>query len=138
MAKTKKVLTYDVSEVCDMLGMEKTTALAMIKKNKFPFPVIQVGDKRWVVPRASVDKALKEGKTTDRTEEYIKHTSPLKKWYKGEYTNWNFQVPNDLAEAFKIVADEENKQLATPMNYNDFRRLAIVEFIERRPIGGDG
>jgi len=131
---TTKTLTYSVFEVAEMLGMERNTAMTMIKKNKFPFPVIQVGDKCWVVPRKAVDKRLKEGKDGEDLTEYRSHRGKKKKWNKGEYIHWNFPIPNDLAEAFRYIVDKMNEKLAAPLSYTDARLLAVQEFIERRPV----
>jgi predicted DNA-binding transcriptional regulator AlpA len=130
---TTKIKTYDVREVCEMLGMEYQTAIDRIKKSKFPFPVIQVGEKRWVVPRKHVDRVL-GGKDGDFCEKLQQNKGRPRIWHKGEYVNWNFPVPNDLAEAFKAVVDALNKTLTSPLTYNQAKLLAFEEFIERRPI----
>lgn len=131
---TTKVLTYEVKEVAEMLGMEYATALNLIKSGTFPFPVIQVGVKRWVVPRKAVDAKLKEASGGDLTDMMRGRRGRKKKWVKGEYLNWNFPVPLDLAEAFNFVVDRMNEKLAAPLSYHDARLLAVQEFIERRPI----
>ena len=131
---TTKIATYPYEEVCEMLGIGRVPGLELIKKGKFPFPVIQVDKNKYVVPRKAVEKTLKEGNGGDLTEITRSRRGKKKKWVKGEYIHWNFPIPNDLAEAFNYIVDKMNESLAAPLSYTDARLLAVQEFIERRPI----
>jgi excisionase family DNA binding protein len=126
--------TYTVQQVADMVGMARQALMQLIKKNKFPFPVIQMGT-TWMVPRKAVDKFMQD----DRFDfiDYVKGQGRPRKWVKGQYTTWNYKIPIDLAEAFKAVVGELNSSLPAPISYNDARLLALQEFVERRPIEGD-
>ena len=134
MAK-KELLTYTVPEVCQMIGMrEKSDTYRKIERGDFPFPVIQIAEDKYVVPRKPVDDFL-AGKKPHFS--YNNNKGRPRIWHKGEFVWWRFEVPNDLAEAFKIVVNHMNKSLSSPITYNDAKRLAIEEFIERRPISDD-
>ena len=133
MAVTK-TKTYTVQQVADMVGMSRHALMALIKKNKFPFPVTQFGT-NWVVPRKAVDKFMEDDRFSFM--DYVKGQGRPPKWVKGQYTTWNYKIPLDLAEAFKVVVDELNRSLPAPISYLDARLLALQEFVERRPIEGD-
>ena len=133
MAK-KELMTYTVPEVCQMIGYpEKQHTYDNIRDGKFPFPVLEIRPGQFVVPRKQVDAFLQEGKLPNS----INNKGRPKIWHKGEFVWWRFEVPIDLAEAFKIVVQHINKTLSSPLTYNDAKRLAIEEFIERRPISDD-
>ncbi len=127
----KQIRTYTVDEVCQMLGIERYEAFSMIKKRRFPFPVINTGS-TYLIPKAPVDKVLIQGKPGVQVGE--RQNQVQKKWVKGEYVNWTCKVPNELAAAFKYVVDQMNKKMVSPMTYDDAKRLAFQEFIERRPV----
>jgi len=133
MAK-KELMVYGVPEVCQMLGYpEKSRTYDDIRNGKFPFPVLEIRPGQFVVPRKQVDAFLERGKLPNS----INNKGRPKIWFKGEFVWWRFEVPIDLAEAFKIVVKETNKTLSSPLTFNDAKRLAIEEFIERRPISDD-
>jgi hypothetical protein len=131
---TKKVQTYTVPEVCEMLGITKTGELYdKIRAGDFPFPVIEYAQNKFIVPRKPVDAFLRDGKLPNSKG----NRGRPKIWHKGEFVWWRFEVPIDLAEAFKMVVRHMNKSLSSPLTFNDAKRLAIEEFIERRPILDD-
>ena len=127
--------TYTVQQVSDMVGMTRQALMTLIKKNKFPFPVIQMGT-TWMVPRKAVDKFMEDDSLGFKDLVKGQGGRPVK-WVKGEFVTWNYKIPIDLAEAFKVVVDNMNKSLPVPIGLLDARCLAIQEFIERRPIEGD-
>ena len=130
---TKDIKTYTVQQVSDMIGISRQESMRLIKKSRFPFPVIQVGS-NWVVPRKAVDRSLLNGDNWNLTEATKVRRGKKPKWAKGEYVNWNFRIHKDLAEAFNFVVDRMNEKLASPLSYTDARLLAFQEFIERRPV----
>lgn len=135
---TNKVLTYTLPEVCVMIGIDHETGKNLAKRGKFPFPVIQIGvDKsaRYLIPRKHVDDFLLKGKKGDLTGDTAKKFGRPRKWFKGEFVNWNYKIPSELAEAFNITVDAMNVGMASPLSYLDAKLLALQEFIERRPIG---
>jgi hypothetical protein len=56
-----------------------------------------------------------------------------KKWNPDECIHYNFPVPVDLDERFSQVVDAINEEFDYPLPKSDFQRLAIEEFIQRRP-----
>ena len=54
-----------------------------------------------------------------------------------DYDDMTERVFLKFAEAFKMVVQHMNKSLSSPLTFNDAKRLAIEEFIERRPIIDD-
>lgn len=131
---TKKVYTYTVPEVCEMLGIPKNSDVYdKLRAGTFIFPSIEYNPNKFLIPKKPVDAFLKEGKLPNSKG----NRGRPKIWHKGEFVWWRFEVPLDLAEAFKIVVQHTNKTLSSPITYNDAKRLAIEEFIERRPISDD-
>jgi excisionase family DNA binding protein len=49
--------TLNVEEVADRLGINRSTAFELIRRNAFPLPVIRLG-RRIVVPRQAVTELL--------------------------------------------------------------------------------
>ena len=130
----KRVETYTVPEVCQMMGWSaKSHTYDGIRKNGFPFPVIEFQGK-FVVPKKPVDRFLKEGKRPN----YTGVQGRPKKWVKGEYRWFNFRVPIDLVNEFVAVCEHFNSQMDTPIDLDDYRRIAIREFVQRRPLPKDG
>ena len=124
--------TYTVQQVAEMVGMSRQDLMILIKKKKFPFPVIQVGT-NWVVPRVAVDRFMNDDSLGFKDLVNGQGGRPVK-WVKGEFVTWNYRLPIDLAEAFKVVVENMNKSLPVPIGLLDARCLAIQEFVERRPI----
>lgn len=137
---TTKVLTYTLPEVCEMLGIDHEKGKRLIKDNKFPFPVIQIGSghseksMRYLISRKVVDDFMLKGKNSHLTEAKSQNLGRPRRWEKGEYVNWNMRIPVELADAFNFIVDQMNKTLASPLSYGDARLLAFQEFIERRPV----
>jgi excisionase family DNA binding protein len=52
-----KRLTLDIDEVAPLLGINRSTAFELIRRNAFPLPVIRLG-RRIVVPRKAVEELL--------------------------------------------------------------------------------
>jgi hypothetical protein len=132
MAK-KELYTYTVPEVIQMLGLPEKYAYQQIKQGRFMFPVLEISEGNFRIPRKPVDAFIEKGKLPNS----IGNTGRPRIWFKGEYVWWRFEVPIDLAEAFKAVVKHMNKSLSSPLTFNDAKRLAIEEFIERRPIIDD-
>jgi len=131
---TRNVKTYTVPEVANLLGdklvgfKEKKNLYNMIDAGRFPFTVYQVGERKFLVDKRQVDNFLETGKLPD-----IYNKGRSKKWHSGEYVNWNFRIPKDLAFSFNALCEYLNSKVVTPLSLNDYRRLAIKEFIDRRP-----
>jgi len=53
--------TYTVEEAATLLGIGRTLAYELIRRNKFPVPVIRLGARRIVVPRVPLDEMLAGG-----------------------------------------------------------------------------
>ena len=57
MAK-KELLTYTVPEVIQMLGLPDKYAYKQIREDKFMFPVLEISEGNYRVPRKPVDDFL--------------------------------------------------------------------------------
>jgi predicted DNA-binding transcriptional regulator AlpA len=132
------VEVYTIQEICEMFDIDyerqKSTIHQQIKSKRWIFPTIQVG-KRFVVSKPLVDKTLRTGKVPN-----LLGIGRPTRWYQGEYKEWNFRVSIPMHEAFKVVCENENRKLKElgepPISLGDYRRLAMQEFIERRPVKG--
>lgn len=124
--------TYTVPEVCQMMGWHKAHVYEHIRKGTFPFPVIEFQGK-YVVSKAAVDRFIKEQKRPN----YTGDQGRPKRWIKGEYKWFHFRVPIDLAEEFEAICKYLNSQMDSPIDLDDYRRIAIREFVQRRPIPED-
>jgi len=133
MAITQITETYTVPEVCRMMGWHEKNVYKAIKRGDFPFPLIEFQGK-FVVPKKQVDRFLKEGKMPNFTGTQGRP----KRWVKGEYKWFHFRVPIDLAEEFEAICKYLNSQMDSPIDLDDYRRIAIREFVQRRPIPKDG
>lgn len=134
----RKLMTYTVPEVCQMMGMpEKSDTYRRIRDGRFPFPVIEYAEGKFLVPRKTVDEFLQKGNLPTG----VQNKGRPPRWVKGQYVNYNFRVPNDIDEQFKAICDYLNSQATMPIGYDDYKRLALREFIARRPLpkdaGGD-
>ncbi len=57
MEKNKKEkLTYTVEEAGELLGISRGTAYALAREGRLP--VIRISDRRWVVPKAQLERLL--------------------------------------------------------------------------------
>jgi excisionase family DNA binding protein len=50
--------TYDVRQAAALIGVHPQSLYAWIRSGECPFPVIRIGKKRVVIPKASIDRAL--------------------------------------------------------------------------------
>jgi len=130
---------YYLYNVGEMLGISKREMERIVEKNfeNFPFSVLKIhkGDKpHYVVPKKQVDDYLKKGKKPQVSK--FNKGRPAK-WHKEEYVTWQYNIPNELNERFDAVILNINKEnlrkYGTVMYKGDFIRLAVEEFIQRRP-----
>jgi len=56
-------LTLNIEDVARLLGINRSTAYELVRRNEFPVPVIRLG-RRMVVSRQAVEKLL--GRTIER------------------------------------------------------------------------
>lgn len=121
---------YPFYTVCAKCGLSKNEAQEIVKNNfrDFPFKVIKVG-KNYLIPRKQVDDFLQYGKNPIDT----RRLGRKKKWIEGEFIFYRFQVPNELNNQFERVIENINRGLPSAINKADFQRIAIIEFIQRRP-----
>ncbi len=130
---TTRLETYTVPEVCQILGIQsKNDAYEMIDKGTFPFSVVQIGPRNWRVHKKQVDKYIATGELPE-----LKKTGRPKKWVKGEYIWYKYRVPLELDDEFKAVCEYLNARMDNPADLDDYRRIAIREFVQRRPIPED-
>jgi len=121
---------YPFYTVCEQFGLSKNEAQTLVENDfrDFPFKVIKVG-KNYLVPRKQVDDFLEYGKKPLDTS----RLGRKRKWFPGEFIFYRFQVPNQLNKQFERVIESINRELPSALNKADFQRIAIIEFIQRRP-----
>lgn len=142
MAKVEKKEVYTLSEVLEKFGIyehykNKTDAelitIRDIKKGEFPLPAIQIKN-RWYFPKRPVDDFLNGMKPQNVVPPWLKvKRGRPRKFIPGEYVNYNYRIPLDLDKKFNMVIKNINEKIPNPMPKGDFLRLAIEEFIDRRP-----
>ena len=128
----KKRKTYPLKQAIELLGMRLDNGYEMAKNGTFPFPVIQVGENAWAVPKKPVDDFLEQGKLPPRLSRTAR-TKRQEVWNSSNSVNWNYPVPKELHETFRRVVKNMNKALANPISLEQAKRLAAKEFIDRRP-----
>jgi predicted DNA-binding transcriptional regulator AlpA len=134
MAKVYREETYSADEVITMLKLHRQEAYEMLNKEEFPFPAIQVSPNSWRIPKKPVDDFLAGNLPRNYQPPWHKgRRGRPPKWKNGEYVHYNFHVPLDLHEVLNEVIEWENKKLPSPMPKGDWLRLALVEFVQRRP-----
>jgi predicted DNA-binding transcriptional regulator AlpA len=50
-------LTLDIDDIAPLLGINRSTAFELIRRDEFPLPVVRLG-RRIVVPRKAVEELL--------------------------------------------------------------------------------
>lgn len=130
----KECFVYTVPEVCGLLGIGKVEAYHMIEQGEFPFPLLRIGERKWLVPKAPVDRFLKGVANQSQRMPWVagKRGRP-RKFQRGEYINYNYQVSVETDKRFTAVCNAINQTLASPLSKGDYVRLALNEFIDRRP-----
>ena len=133
---------YNLYQVAEMLGMTKNDMQCIIDRGfeGFPFSVIKTGMKdgprMYIVPKHQVDTWLSKGSVP---QPKVGRNTPNKKYPKAEYTRYNLPISRMVDAKLMKVWKGINKELSAPVDKYDLVRLAIEEFIERRPeyLGGD-
>jgi len=131
-----EIQVYTVPEVAQMLDWPKSLAYEALEQGKFPFPVIRLGPKKWVVPKKPVDAFL-SGEQPARTLRLPWQKGGRgrpAKWKPSETINYNVPIPIDLHERFTAVCKYINSTITPPLTKGDWIRIALEEFIQRRPI----
>jgi hypothetical protein len=137
MAKVEQKEVYTLEEVFEMLGInsdsEKASARKDIKNGTFPFPTLYIRN-RHLVPKKPIDDFLAGFKPQSYKPPWqqLKKGRP-RKWIPSETTNLNFPVSKNLNNLFEEICNNINKSIPNPLTKGDFLRLAMEEFIERRP-----
>ena len=124
---------YEVYAAGTMLGLEKTEVQNLVERGefpceRFPFQVMRIG-RSLVTPRKPIDDFLEFGRKPRLKDK----RGRKKRWIDGEFLWYRFPVPNELDEQFDLIIKNVNKELPSKMDKADFQRLAIIEFIQRRP-----
>jgi hypothetical protein len=126
------VQAYSLYEVGEMLGIERSTIDLIVKERRFeiiPFSILKFGGMHFC-SKKQVDKFIQEGKIPKFNKAvWAKHRT----WVPGEYTTWTFKVPKTLTEKFKKICYNMNRESPVKLAVQQYRILAIQEFIDRRP-----
>lgn len=127
---------YNFYQVCEKMGVKKADAQNIVERNfeGFPFNVIRTGMKAgpnmYIVPRKQVDDFFAYGKMPHARKNMGKkdysHSST-------EFRTYTFRVPMWLDEKFNEILRNINLTLSSAVSKEAWVRLALEEFIERRP-----
>ncbi len=134
--------TYSLSEVLDFFGLKeeyetdqnaRMHIIRQIKGDEFPFPGIKIRNK-WYFPKKAVDEFL-EGFNPRKHKPLWQKKSPgrPRRWNPDEVVHYNQPIPKKLDTLFNKVIYGINDSIPNPITKGDFLRLAIEEFITRRP-----
>lgn len=137
MYKATEKQAYTLEEVAKILGMEGNRQTDILRKQiqegTFPFPVLQIRS-RYFVSKQAVDDFVKGNKSCRYNQAYNKETRGRpKRWIPSDTVNYNYPIPKELHNKFNKVCEGINKNLPNPLPKGDVLRLAIEEFIDRRP-----
>lgn len=134
MAAVYKEEVYTMDQVINILGLYRNEAYRMLNEGTFPFPAIQLGPKTWRIPKKPVDDFLAGNLPRDYKPPWKKgRYGRTPKWRKGEKVNYNVPIPLTMHQQFTEVCERENKKMISPITKGDWIRLALQEFIDRRP-----
>jgi hypothetical protein len=124
------VEAYNLTEVGKMLGLCKETIQEIIDRTNadFPFTVIKVG-RFYLIPKYQVDGFLKDGRVP--APKRVKGT--LQRYDKNTHVTYNYYIPRVLDAKFDTIIKNMNKVLTSPLKKGEMLRIAIEEFVERRP-----
>lgn len=133
MATRTEIQAYTTKEVSELLGIaDNNTVKRSVLEGTFPFPAILIKGK-YYYPKKPIDDWLKGKKPQSMEPAYDRNKGQKKKWTKENSLNWNYPMPRSLNDKFDKVCQRINETLSTPILKGDFIRVAIEEFIERRP-----
>lgn len=129
MKEAKEV--YTIEEVMEKLKIpRKDIIIKAVEDGVFPFPSIKIG-KFILFSKTAIDNFLYNRKKTPW--EGIRKNINRRRWIPSQTVHLNYPCPIELNEKFNKVIKKINATLPEPLPKGDFIRLAIEEFIERRP-----
>lgn len=136
MTKLEQIDVYTLEEIIEKFGIppkEKQNIVSEIQKGTFPIPALKIRHK-YLFPKKPIDDFLKGyNPQSVRLPWQKKQRGRPRKWLPTETVHLNFPVPADLNEKFDMICKNINKTISAPLSKGDFLRIAIEEFIERRP-----
>ncbi len=137
MANVIEKQVYTAIEVATMFGMTKQEKASMTKdldEGKFPIPAFRIRN-RWYFNKKTINR-LFDGKGDysgdTPTLDEIK-SNRFRKEDPAKMASITFKVKRQLNDQFNRVCTNINMEIDKPLNKGDYLRIALEEFIERRP-----
>lgn len=128
---------YTIEEVIEKLRIpRKDMLMKAVDNNEFVFPSVKIG-KLYLFPKAPIDAFLRGERDTKtgwwkKPRKYPTKTRRAR-WDPANTVYLNYPCPRELNDKFDKVIEMINETLPQKLPKGDFIRLALEEFIERRP-----
>jgi hypothetical protein len=127
---------YKFKDAADKLGMTHRQLATAIKNGELELPYIKTGPgtQCYRFPKKAIDDFVAGKRPKKKFSWEREQPDSRVKWLPGEYTRWpQLNVPNDLHERFETVHKNMEAYFGERILKDDLRRIALKEFLDRRP-----